>query len=87
MKKVPRAISIVGAYDAKTHFAELLDRVANGAELTITRHGTPVARLVPVDRQSTPAQRRAAIEGMRKLASGLTLGGLKVKDLIAEGRR
>ena len=37
---------IVGAYEAKTHLSELLERVATGVEVTITRHGVPIARLV-----------------------------------------
>jgi prevent-host-death family protein len=77
----------VGAYDAKTQFSALLERVAGGAEVTITRHGMPVARLIPVKRRTTPAQRRAAIQAMRKLASANTLAGLRIKDLINEGRR
>jgi prevent-host-death family protein len=77
----------IGAYDAKTHFSELLERVEAGAEITITRHGTPVARLVPVRQKGTVDERSAAIERIKKLGRGLTLGGLKAKDLIAEGRR
>jgi prevent-host-death family protein len=77
----------IGAYDAKAHFSKLLDKVAAGEEITITKHGTPVARLVPVRRMSTPEERRAAIERIKKLASGLSLGGLKIRDLINEGRR
>ena len=77
----------VGAYDAKTHFSELLERVEGGEEVTITRHGSPVARMVPVRRKTTRAQRRATIEAMRKLAKGNSLGGLRIKDLIAQGRR
>ncbi|MFO1019636.1 MAG: type II toxin-antitoxin system prevent-host-death family antitoxin [Planctomycetales bacterium] len=46
MKRTPE--NIVGAYDAKTRFSELLDRAAGGEEITITKHGTPVARLIPV---------------------------------------
>ena len=38
----------IGAYEAKTHLPRLLDRVVQGESLTITRHGRPVARLVPV---------------------------------------
>ena len=79
--------STVGAYEAKTHFSELLGRVEAGEEVTITRHGAPVARLVPVKRKTTREERAAAIEAMRKLAAGQTLGGLKIKDLINEGRR
>jgi prevent-host-death family protein len=41
--------STVGAYEAKTHLAALLDRVEQGEALTITRNGRPVARLVPVE--------------------------------------
>jgi len=77
----------IGAYQAKTHFSALLERVERGEEVTITRHGLPVARLVPVKRGTTPAQRRTAIDAMRKLAAGNTLGGLRIKDLINEGRR
>jgi prevent-host-death family protein len=79
--------SIVGAYEAKTHFSELLGRVEAGEEVTITRHGTAVAKLIPVRRESTPEERAAAIEAMQKAARGRSLGGLKVKELIAEGRR
>jgi prevent-host-death family protein len=81
------ASNIVGAYDAKTHFSELLERVEAGEQVTITRHGTPVAQLVPVRPRPTAKERRAAIEAIRKLAEGNSLRGLKIKDLIAEGRR
>ncbi len=76
----------VGAYHAKTHFSELLERVEGGEEVTITRHGTPVAKLVPVHKTATPAQRAAAIREWRATAAGLSLGGLKIRDLIEEGR-
>jgi prevent-host-death family protein len=79
--------SVIGAYDARTHFAELLERVEAGDEITITRHGNPVARLVPVRRQSTEAERRAAIAEMRKLAAKHSLKGLTIKELRDEGRR
>jgi len=78
--------STVGAHDATTHFAELLGRVEAGEELTITRDGTPVARLVPVKRKTTPAERRAATLLMREQAKKNKLRGLKIKDLINEGR-
>lgn len=41
-------MEMIGAYEAKTHLPKLLDRVARGENLTITRHGKPVAKLVPV---------------------------------------
>jgi uncharacterized protein YoaH (UPF0181 family) len=46
-----------------------------------------VAKLVPVKKEVSAEQRVAAIERIQQLATGLSLGGLKVKDLINEGRR
>jgi prevent-host-death family protein len=77
----------VGAYEAKTHLSKLLEKVEAGEEITITKHGAPVAKLVPVKKEVSAEQRVAAIERIQKLATGLSLGGLKVKDLINEGRR
>ena len=77
----------VGAYEAKTHLSELLEKVEAGEEITITKHGAPVAKLVPVKKEVRPGERVAAIDRIQKLATGLSLGGLKVKDLIREGRR
>jgi prevent-host-death family protein len=77
----------VGAYEAKTHLSELLEKVEAGEEITITKHGAPVAKLVPVKKEVRPEERVAAIDRIQKLAAGLSLGGLKVKDLIREGRR
>jgi len=76
----------LGAYEAKTHLSSLLDRVAQGEEFTITKHGVPVARLVPVDSRSRRDVRKA-IEAIRELRKGNRLGGLKIRDLIEEGRR
>ena len=77
----------VGAYEAKTHLSELLEKVEAGEEITITKHGAPVAKLVPVKKEVRKEERVAAIDRIQKLATGLSLGGLKVKDLIRKGRR
>jgi prevent-host-death family protein len=76
----------VGSYEAKTHLPRLLDEVARGEEITITKHGVPVAVLVPSPgkgRRNT----REVIEDLKEFRKGKTLGGLKVKDLVEEGRR
>ena len=77
----------VGAYEAKTHLSELLEKVEAGEEITITKHGAPVAKLVPVKKGASLEERAAAIKRIQTLANGLSLGGLKIKDLISEGRR
>ncbi|HEY8668795.1 MAG TPA: type II toxin-antitoxin system prevent-host-death family antitoxin [Tepidisphaeraceae bacterium] len=79
--------NMVGAYEAKTRFSELLERVKAGEEITITRHGTPVAKLVPYKTKTTPEWRRTAIDRWRERSKGITLGGLEIRDLIEEGRR
>ena len=76
----------VGTFEAKTHLTRLLDRVAAGEQITITRHGTPVARLVEV-KPAGSRQLRETIARLKEFSRGQTLGGLKIKDLINEGRR
>ncbi len=76
----------IGAFEAKNRLSELLQAVENGEEVTITRHGRPVARLVPAD-QSDRAKVREAIEWLKKTRKERSLGGLNIKDLINEGRR
>ena len=77
----------VGSFEAKTHLAQLLERVAQGEEFTITRHGKPVARLVPTTTAKPRPDVRAAVEAMKRLREGQTLGGLSVREMIEEGRR
>ncbi|HOA73988.1 MAG TPA: type II toxin-antitoxin system prevent-host-death family antitoxin [Phycisphaerae bacterium] len=83
---VPDPASVIGAYDAKTRLSELLERVEKGEELIITRHGRPIAKLVPVRKSVTAEQRRAAIRRWRKTTTEIKLKGLKLQDLTAEGR-
>jgi prevent-host-death family protein len=82
-----RSRNTVGAYQAKTHLSELLEKVEAGEEIVITRHGLAVAKLVPVKKEITAEERATAIARIERLGASLSLGGLKVKDLIAEGRR
>jgi len=77
----------VGAYEAKTHLSELLEKVEAGEEIIITKHGAPIAKLVPVKKEASVEERAAAVRRIQKLGARLSLAGLKIKDLIAEGRR
>jgi prevent-host-death family protein len=70
----------VGAYEARTHLSDLLEKVEAGEEITITKRAVPVARLVPVRKEASLEERVAAIKRIQKLASGLSLRGLSVKD-------
>jgi prevent-host-death family protein len=77
----------VGLSEAKAHWRALLDRVAAGERITITRRGVPVAMLVPppdVQREKV----RAAIQAMVEFKkNGPRLDGLSIRELIEEGRR
>jgi prevent-host-death family protein len=76
----------VGAYEAKTHLPRLLDEVAKGERITITKHGHPVAVLVPVD-TAEARDVEAVMARFREFRKGNRLDGLSIKDLINEGRR
>jgi len=76
----------IGAFEAKNKLGQLLDWVEAGEEVVITRRGRVVARLVPPHPAADPEQARNAAAAIRAMSKGVTLGGLKVKDLIAEGR-
>ncbi len=77
-----------GTFDAKNRLSELIDKAQRGEEVTITRNGKPVARLVVPEPDTERQERaRAAAESIRKNSIGKSLGGLKIKDLIEEGRR
>jgi prevent-host-death family protein len=76
----------VGAFEAKTHLAALLDAVSAGEQITITRHGRPVARLVP-PAEHPPANLAHTIATLRQFSQGQTLGGLTLQELRDAGRR
>jgi len=77
----------VGSFEAKTHLPQLLERAAKGEEFTITKHGKPVARLVPPLATKSAPDVRLAVEAMKQFRKGRTLGGLSIREMIDEGRR
>ena len=78
----------IGVTDAKNKWAELLVAVEHGEEITITRRGKPVAKLVRSAHKIDRSETLAAVERMKVLSKGVTLGeGITLKELIEEGRR
>ncbi|MFP3868706.1 MAG: type II toxin-antitoxin system Phd/YefM family antitoxin [Desulfobacteraceae bacterium] len=75
----------VGAYEAKTCLAQLLEQVARGKEIIITKHGVPVAVLVPVAGFRSPDP-KAAVAAIKALRRGHRLAGLPLRQVIEEGR-
>lgn len=76
----------IGAFEAKTHLSALLDRVAQGEEIVITKRGVPVARLMP-ENKVQQTERLSAISALKEGRRGMKLGGLDWKKLRDEGRR
>ena len=84
-------MATVTAFEAKTRFGELLERVARGEEVVITRHDRPVARLVPEGGRRLDDVRRA-VDGLRELQqrirrrSRAKLTDAEARSAIDEGR-
>ncbi len=72
-------------FDAKIHLSALVERVERGEEVTITKRGVAVARLVPAHeaRRRDPGE---AVERIRRLRRGLRLKGATIRALVEEGR-
>jgi len=77
----------IGAFEAKTHLAALLERVSKGETITITRHGVPAARLVPVEEPAKRMIHATLVERMRDLRARVKSDTITVKEMIEEGRR
>ena len=78
-------MSHIGIYDAKIQLSRLIQEVAAGREVVITKRGKPVARLVPpaVPRKSSSVR---AAKRIRALCERLDIRGVTVRELIEEGR-
>ena len=79
-------MATVGAYEAKTRLPELLRRVEGGEHITIARHGTPVAVLVPVGDEPRPDP-TVAVAALKEFARGRHRGDFDIRAAIDEGRR
>jgi prevent-host-death family protein len=76
----------VPTFEAKNRLSALLAEVAHGAEVTITKRGVPVAKLIPAAPGFDRERARRAAAGLREASRGTTLGGIRIKDLVGEGR-
>ncbi len=75
-----------GTFDAKNKLSELLDLVAKGEKVAITRHGRTVAFLVPAGKEKK-RKPEELFEAIVEFAKGNRLDGVSIRELIEEGRR
>jgi prevent-host-death family protein len=80
-------MATVKASEARTRFSDLLNRVAHGEKITITRYGNPVALLVPAERKESKLTHWEIVEGMRALRKRVMPDTKSVREMAAEGRR
>src|ERR1700722_7298749 len=80
-------VASVGAFEAKAHWSELLDRAGPGEKIIITRHGGPPAFRCPVDEKAANLTHQEIVEGMRALRKRVKPGKRSVRDMVNEGRR
>lgn len=73
----------IGSYEAKTHLPRLLDEVEAGAVYVITKHGRPVARLMPPRRARAG---RDVVAELMEFRRGKILGA-PLREAIDEGRK
>jgi prevent-host-death family protein len=85
-------VATITAFEAKTRFGELLERVSRGEEIVITRHDQPVARIVPEGNRRL-AQVKAAVRDLRALQQEIAkrnrskpISDKEIRDAINEGR-
>jgi prevent-host-death family protein len=79
----------VGAFEAKNGFGQLLDRVEDGEDVIITRHGKGVARMILARHSVSRGEAQAAIQRIRARAVERKLGGFdwpQWKSYRDEGR-
>ena len=77
----------IGAFEAKTHLAALLDRVAKGERIAITRHGIPAALLVPVSETTPKLSHKEIVDGLRALRAKIKRSKVSVREMVNAGRR
>jgi prevent-host-death family protein len=77
----------VSSYEVETHLPRLLEEVAAGETITITKHGVPVARLLPPDTEERPDV-GAVLDQIREFRERhkIIRDGLSLKEMIEEGR-
>ncbi len=80
-------MNTIGAFAAKTHFSALIEQVERGEQVVITKHGRPVAKLVPATEIKSHERAKLAVERIREFSKNLTLGGIDWKTLRDEGRK
>jgi len=78
----------IGAFEAKTHFSQILDKAERGEDFVITKRGKPVAKIIPFEQKKEMTYKEAVDQliEFRKLYRGEP-GSFNIREAIEDGRR
>lgn len=78
----------IGAFKAKTHLSEILDQAEKGEQFVITKHGRPIAKIIPFSATNLNEVKNT-IDSLQEFVkqNKLQLQGLDWKKLRDEGRK
>lgn len=82
-----KTIQQIGAFDAKTHFSELLRGVMKGKTFEILRCGKPVAHLTSIRAVDNSRAARKSLDYFRDLRRGSSVSLNEIRNWINEGQR
>ena len=79
---------LIGAFEAKTHFSQIIEKAEHGADFIVTKRGKPVAKIIPFEQKKEMTFKEAVAEliEMRKLYRGEP-GSFDIREAIEDGRR
>jgi prevent-host-death family protein len=79
---------LIGAFEAKTSFARIVDKAEHGADFTITANEKPTAKIIPFEKKPEITRQEALekLKELRKLYRGKP-GSFNIREAIEEGRR
>ena len=87
LKQDATVMTNIGAFEAKTHLAALLERVSKGEKITITRRGVPAAMMVPIGATQPKPTHQEIVECFRALRKRVKSGKMSVREMVNRGRR
>ena len=77
----------VGIYEAKARLSDLVDRVRRGGEVTITKHGAAVAKLVPAGARRSDSERAEVIREILRFGRSVKAKPFNLRKAIQQGRK
>jgi len=78
----------IGAFEAKTHFSQIIEKVEHGGDFIITKRGKPVAKIIPFQKEPEMT-RKEAFEKMKELRKNYRgePGSFNIREAIEDGRK